>query len=53
MNASAGWIILFIVLGGALQSCGAAMNGQLNKHVASVGTVMTIYTGATLSLLVG
>ena len=29
----AGWIIPFIILGGALQSCGAAMNGQLNKHL--------------------
>lgn len=31
MNAS--WIIPFIILGGALQSCGAAMNGQLNKSL--------------------
>jgi transporter family-2 protein len=29
----AGWIIPFIILGGALQTCGAAMNGQLNKHM--------------------
>jgi transporter family-2 protein len=28
-----GWMIPFILLGGALQSCGAAMNGQLNKRV--------------------
>ena len=27
----AGWIIPFIILGGVLQSAGAAMNGQL-KH---------------------
>ncbi|HSY65430.1 MAG TPA: hypothetical protein VK829_12590 [Terriglobales bacterium] len=27
MNTS--WIVPFIILGGALQSCGAAMNGQL------------------------
>ena len=27
------WIIPFIILGGALQTCGAAMNGQLNKHL--------------------
>lgn len=33
MNAA--WIIPFIVLGGALQSCGAAMNGQLNKYVVN------------------
>ena len=31
MNAS--WIIPFIIVGGALQTCGAAMNGQLNKHM--------------------
>ncbi|GJO20245.1 DMT family transporter [Mycobacterium marinum] len=30
---SAGWIIPFIILGGALQTCGAAMNGQLYKHM--------------------
>lgn len=33
MNAS--WIIPFIILGGALQSCGAAMNGQLNKSIVN------------------
>lgn len=33
MNAS--WIIPFIVLGGALQTCGAAMNGQLNKSLVN------------------
>lgn len=30
---NAGWIIPFIILGGALQCCGAAMNGQLNKSL--------------------
>ncbi|OSC31987.1 hypothetical protein B8W69_02435 [Mycobacterium vulneris] len=30
---NAGWIVPFIVLGGALQTCGAAMNGQLYKHL--------------------
>lgn len=30
---NAGWIIPFIILGGALQTCGAAMNGQLYKHM--------------------
>src|ERR1700720_2820032 len=35
MNANATWIIPFIIIGGALQSCGAAMNGQLNKHVVN------------------
>ena len=33
MNAS--WIIPFIILGGALQTCGAAMNGQLNKSLVN------------------
>jgi len=32
---NAGWIIPFIILGGALQTCGAAMNGQLNKSVVN------------------
>ncbi len=32
---NAGWIIPFIILGGALQSCGAAMNGQLNKSIVN------------------
>jgi transporter family-2 protein len=33
MNAA--WIIPFIILGGALQTCGAAMNGQLNKFMVN------------------
>ena len=33
MNAV--WVIPFIIIGGALQSCGAAMNGQLNKYVVN------------------
>jgi bacterial/archaeal transporter family-2 protein len=33
VNAS--WIIPFIILGGALQTCGAAMNGQLNKSMVN------------------
>lgn len=31
----ASWIIPFIILGGALQSAGAAMNGQLNKSLVN------------------
>ncbi|MGH7040998.1 MAG: DMT family transporter [Acetobacteraceae bacterium] len=31
MNAA--WMIPFIIVGGALQTCGAAMNGQLYKHM--------------------
>ena len=56
MNANAGWIIPFIIIGGALQSCGAAMNGQLNKHVAnpwfasaiSFALITFFFAGATL-----
>jgi len=33
MNAS--WMIPFIILGGALQTCGAAMNSQLYKHMVN------------------
>lgn len=29
------WMIPFILLGGALQTCGAAMNGQLNKSMVN------------------
>jgi len=54
MNAS--WIIPFIILGGALQSCGAAMNGQLNKFVVnpwlasaiSFALITFFFTGAFL-----
>lgn len=53
---NAGWIIPFIILGGALQSCGAAMNGQLNKYVvnpwiaSAISFVMItlFFTGASL-----
>ncbi len=31
----AAWIIPFIILGGALQACGAAMNGQLYKSLSN------------------
>ncbi|SPM40591.1 Uncharacterized membrane protein YdcZ, DUF606 family [Mycobacterium numidiamassiliense] len=30
-----GWMIPFIILGGALQTCGAAMNSQLYKHMVN------------------
>src|ERR1700760_1997957 len=33
MNAI--WMIPFIIVGGALQTCGAAMNGQLNKSLVN------------------
>jgi bacterial/archaeal transporter family-2 protein len=56
MNANAGWIIPFIILGGALQSCGADMNGQLNQHVVnpwlasaiSFALITFLFTGASL-----
>lgn len=32
---NAGWIIPFIIVGGALQSVGAAMNGQLGKSLVN------------------
>ncbi len=42
MNANAGWIVPFIITGGPLQSCGAAMKGQLNKHVVNPWIVSAI-----------
>jgi len=53
---NAGWIIPFIIVGGALQSCGAAMNGQLNKYVVnpwlasaiSFALITFFFLGATL-----
>ena len=40
MNAT--WIIPFIILGGALQTCGAAMNGQLNKYLVNPYLASTV-----------
>lgn len=40
MNAS--WVVPFIILGGALQTCGAAMNGQLYKHMINPWLASTI-----------
>jgi transporter family-2 protein len=40
MNAT--WIIPFIILGGALQTCGAAMNGQLNKSMVNPWLASTV-----------
>jgi len=40
MNAS--WIIPFIILGGVLQTCGAAMNGQLNKSLVNPFLASTV-----------
>ncbi len=54
----AAWIIPFIILGGALQSCGAAMNGQLFKSLTnpwlasavSFALITFFFTGAFLIL---
>jgi transporter family-2 protein len=32
---NAGWILPFIIVGGVLQTLGAAMNGQFNKHIVN------------------
>ena len=40
MNAV--WVFPFILLGGALQTCGAAMNGQLNKSLANPYLALTV-----------
>lgn len=40
MNAA--WIVPFIILGGALQTCGAAMNGQLNKSLVNPFLASTV-----------
>ena len=40
MNASL--IVPFIILGGALQTCGAAMNGQLYKHLINPWLASTV-----------
>jgi transporter family-2 protein len=53
-----GWIIPFIIMGGVLQSCGAAMNGQLNKYVVnpwiasaiSFALITLFFVGASLIL---
>ncbi len=38
----AGWIYPFIILGGVLQTCGAAMNGQLNKALVNPWLASTV-----------
>ena len=40
-----GWIYPFIILGGALQTCGAAMNGQLNAALANPWLASTVSFG--------
>jgi len=38
----AGWIYPFIILGGVLQTCGAAMNAQLNASLANRWLASTV-----------
>ena len=38
----AGWVFPFIILGGVLQTCGAAMNGQLNKALVNPFLASTV-----------
>jgi transporter family-2 protein len=38
----AAWIYPFIILGGILQTCGAAMNGQLNKTLVNPWLASTV-----------
>jgi transporter family-2 protein len=38
----AGWVFPFIILGGVLQTCGAAMNGQLNKALVNPWLASTV-----------
>ena len=48
MNAT--WMIPFIILGGALQTCGAAMNNQLYKHMINPWLASAI-SAAVVALL--
>jgi transporter family-2 protein len=50
MNVS--WIIPFIILGGALQSCGAAMNGQLNKSIVNPWLASAVSAAPILSFFI-
>ena len=38
----AGWVYPFIISGGILQTCGAAMNGQLNKALVNPWLASTV-----------
>ena len=39
---NAGWVFPFIIVGGILQTCGAAMNGQLNKAMVNPFLASTV-----------
>lgn len=39
---NAGWIYPFIIVGGILQTCGAAMNGQLNASLTNKWLASTV-----------
>lgn len=42
MRSGGGWIIPFIILGGALQAAGAAMNGQLKNSLVNPYLASTV-----------
>ncbi len=41
----AGWVYPFIILGGVLQTCGAAMNGQLKNSLSNPWLASTVSFG--------
>ena len=49
----AGWIYPFIILGGVLQTCGAAMNGQLNKAMANPFLASTVSFALITAFFIG
>ncbi len=42
----ASWILPFVILGGALQACGAAMNGQLKHPLVNPYLASTVSSAA-------
>ncbi len=48
----AGWIYPFIILGGILQTCGAAMNGQLKTSLANPWLASTVSFGLITAFFV-
>lgn len=47
------WIIPFIIVGGALQACGAAMNGQLHKYLQNAWLASAVSASLILFFFVG
>ena len=51
---NAGWIYPFIILGGALQSCGAAMNAQLFQSLGNKWLANAVsFASSTTTISVG